>query len=129
MNVSFGSKVRHRTFGCVAMGSTVLFILRSRLQHPVFNPVAPYRYLLPTMYLFMTDITYPELFVCGCQTCFFVSTCCLPTPMTLASGGSLMFPLVVHQPASPSIWPAVQSLRRHKSRGDNVVRMWVQLKR
>ena len=38
--------------------------------------------------------------------------CCLPTPMTLASGGSPMFPLVVHQPASPSIWPAVQSLRR-----------------
>ena len=32
--------------------------------------------------------------------------------MTLASGGSPMFPLVVHQPASPSIWPAVQSLRR-----------------
>ena len=28
--VSFGSKVRHRTFGCVAMGSVVLFILRSR---------------------------------------------------------------------------------------------------
>ena len=25
-----------------------------------------------------------------------------PTPMTLASGGSPMFPLVVHQPASPS---------------------------
>ena len=38
--------------------------------------------------------------------------CCLPTPMTLASGGSPMFPLMVHQPASPSIWPAVQSLRR-----------------
>ena len=40
--------------------------------------------------------------------------------MTLASGGSPMFPLVVHQPASPSIWPAVQSLRRgpvHKSMG------------
>ena len=34
--------------------------------------------------------------------------CCLTTPMTLASGGSPMFPLVVHQPASPSIWPAVQ---------------------
>ena len=34
--------------------------------------------------------------------------------MTLASGGGgrSMFPLVVHQPASPSIWPAVQSLRR-----------------
>ena len=29
--VSFGSKVRHISFGCVAMGSAVLFILRSRL--------------------------------------------------------------------------------------------------
>ena len=43
-----------------------------------------------------------------------------------------MFPLMGHQPASPSIWPAVQSRRRgpvHKSRGDNVVGMWVQSKR
>ena len=29
--VSFGSKVRHRTFGCVVMGSAVLFIFMSRL--------------------------------------------------------------------------------------------------
>ena len=29
--VSFGSKVTPRTFGCVAMGSAVLFILRARL--------------------------------------------------------------------------------------------------
>ena len=29
--VSFGSKVRTRTFGCVAMGSALLFIVRSRL--------------------------------------------------------------------------------------------------
>ena len=28
---SFRSKVRPRTFGCVAMGSTVLYILKSRL--------------------------------------------------------------------------------------------------
>ena len=58
--------------------------------------------------------------------------CCLPTPMTLANGGSPMCPLVVHQPASPSIWPAMQLLRRGLSTnpgGDNVVRMWVQLKR
>ena len=27
----FGSKIRPRTFGCGAMGSAVLFILRSRL--------------------------------------------------------------------------------------------------
>ena len=29
--VSFGSKVRPITFGCVAMGSALLYILRSRL--------------------------------------------------------------------------------------------------
>ena len=29
--VSFGSKVRPRTFGCISMGSAVLFILISRL--------------------------------------------------------------------------------------------------
>ena len=29
--VSFVSNVRHRTFGCVAMGSALLFIVRSRL--------------------------------------------------------------------------------------------------
>ena len=29
--VSFGSKVRLRTFGCVAMGSALLFIVRYRL--------------------------------------------------------------------------------------------------
>ena len=59
--------------------------------------------------------TVPELSSC----------CCLPTPLTLVSGGSPMIPLVVHQPAYPSIWPAAPSLRQ----GDNVMRMWVQLKR
>ena len=29
--VSFGSTVRPRTFGCVAMGSALLFIVRARL--------------------------------------------------------------------------------------------------
>ena len=29
--VSFGSKIRPSTFGCVAMGCAVLFMLRSRL--------------------------------------------------------------------------------------------------
>ena len=49
--------------------------------------------------------------------------CCLPTPMTVASGGSPMFPLAVHQPASPSIWPAVQSLRRGLSTNPGAT-MW-----
>ena len=62
---------------------------------------------------------------------FFVSCCCLPTPMTLASGGV----------RCSRLWSTSQLLRPsgqqcshsggsvHKSRGDNVVRMWVQLKR
>ena len=32
------------------------------------NPVAPYRYRLPTVYLFMVDIANPDLFVCSCRT-------------------------------------------------------------
>ena len=31
--------------------------------HTVFNPVAPYVYLLSIMYLFITDITNPDSFV------------------------------------------------------------------
>ena len=45
---------------------------------------------------------------------------CVPTPMNLASMGSPMFPLVVHQSASPSIWPAVQTLRRGLSTNPGV---------
>ena len=33
--------------------------------HPVFNPVAPYGYLLSDMYLFMADITNPDFLVLG----------------------------------------------------------------
>ena len=43
--------------------------------------------------------------------------------MTLASRGSPIFPPVVHQPASPSIWPAVQSLQRGLSTNPGVT-MW-----
>ena len=58
-----------------------------------------------------------------CHNKHISSCCCLPTPMALASGGSPMFPLVVHQPASPSIWPAVQSLRRGLSTNPGAT-MW-----
>ena len=34
---------------------------------PVFNSVAHYGYLLPTVYLFMADIANPDLFVCSCR--------------------------------------------------------------
>ena len=48
----------------------------------------------------------------GRVPCHYSCCCCLPTPLTLASGGSRIIPLLVHQPASPSIWPAVPSLQR-----------------
>ena len=32
-------------------------------MHPVFNPVAPYRYLLPNLYLSVADIANPDLCV------------------------------------------------------------------
>ena len=35
---SFGSKVRPRTFGCVVMGSTMLFIVRSGFSMRLFCP-------------------------------------------------------------------------------------------
>ena len=58
--------------------------------------------------------------------------CCLPTPMTLASGGESDVP-ACGPPASFSIHLASSAVTPagsvHKSRGDNVVRMWVQLKR
>ena len=37
---------------------------------------------------------------------------CLPTPLTLVCGRSPIIPLLVHQPAYLSIWPAAPSLQR-----------------
>ena len=37
-------------------------------MHPVFNPVSPYRYLLPNMYLSVSDIANPDLLACSSQT-------------------------------------------------------------
>ena len=34
----------------------------------MFNPVAPYRYLLPNLYLSVVDIENPDLFACGSRT-------------------------------------------------------------
>ena len=33
----------------------------------MFNPVAPYRYLLHTVYLFVADIANPDLLACSCR--------------------------------------------------------------
>ena len=47
-----------------------------------------------------------------------LSSCCISTPLTLASGEIRIFSLVINQPTSPSIWTAVLSV--HKSCYDNV---------
>ena len=49
--------------GCV-------FLERTSEVHPVFNPVAPYRYLLPNLYLSVADIANPDLFACSSWTRF-----------------------------------------------------------
>ena len=64
----------------------------------------------------------------GCDFC-----CCLPTPLTLTSvGGGSNLP-TYSPPASFSVRLANSTVTPagsvHKSRGDNVVCMWVQLKR
>ena len=45
--------------------------------------------------------------------------CCLPTPLTLVRGGGVI-PLLVHQPAYLSIWPAAPSLQRGPSTNPGV---------
>ena len=77
--------------------------------------------------VFVFSVMWSELLMTSAICCPLVimeeACCCLPTPMTLDSGGSPMFPLVVHQPGSPYIWPAVQSLRRGLSTNPGVT-MW-----
>ena len=58
--------------------------------------------------------------------------CCLPTPLTIPSGGESDVP-ACGPPASFSVHLASSAVTPagsvHKSRGNNVVRMWEQLKR
>ena len=54
---------------------------------------------------YISDITL--MYILEVSSYIIIYHCCLPTPMALASGASPIFPIVVHQPASPSIWPTV----------------------
>ena len=62
-----------------------------------------------------------------------ICCCCLPTSMTLASGGGESDVPACGLPASFSNNLASSAVTSagsvHKSRGDHVVRMWVQLRR
>ena len=66
---------------------------------------------------------YRDLMRSKLDYCCIVYGYCLPTPLTLASGGSPIFPHVVHQAASPASSAVTPSVSFHKSSGDNVVRM------
>ena len=83
-----------------------------RFVHPIVSHYI--KHFLPIHSIIICFLYIPQIF----NLC-----CCLPTPMTLASGGSPMFPRVVHQPASPSIWPAEQLRRRGPSTNPGVT-MW-----
>ena len=122
------NKVAERYLGSEFLGHATAVDLLTHFKQGI-SRLDPKRLLQVSMdgpnvnWKFYTDLTkernseeLPQLLNIGC-------CCCLPTPMTLASGGSPMFPHVVHQPASPSIWPAVQSLRRGLSTNPGVT-MW-----
>ena len=66
--------------------------------HPVFNPVAPYGYLLPNMYLCMAYITNPDLFVScnGTWISLYITRFCEEQ----------------RQPSSGSPWPACPKIKR-----------------
>ena len=53
----------------------------------------------------------------------FVVVAVYPLPRPLLVGDSPVFPHVIHQAASPSIWPAVHSLRRGLSTNPGMT-MW-----
>ena len=42
----------------------------------MFNTVAPYRYLLPNLYLSVADIANPDMFVCGSRTWISLDIAC-----------------------------------------------------
>ena len=58
----------------------------------MFNPVAPYRYLLPNLYFSVADIANPDLFACGGRTWISLDIA--------------RFYEQQRQPSSGSAWPA-----------------------
>ena len=111
----------HLVWGSAVMITDSLFRISEKCSTHLFSWVSSVVRGFPSLSLTRLALA------CVClQSCLYITVsccCCLPTPMTLASGGSPMFPLAVHQPASPSIWPAVQSPRRGLSTNPGAT-MW-----
>ena len=78
------------------------------------SPVSPYRYLLPTVYLFMADIGNPDLAVCSCRIWI-----CLDITH---------FSEYQRQPCSGPAWPAFKKKRSigHPLRGRQVSTQFAQ---
>ena len=128
---------------CIILFFWLLYILT---YVPLFLLLFDIFYMIPFFHSYHAPIFHTLTFICmcrhqesqflhGCSFCcislFILCCCCLPTSMTLASGG-IRCPRMwstssfsVHL-ASSAVTPAGST---HKSRGDNVVRMRVQLKR
>ena len=116
--VSFGSKVRSRTFECIAMGIAVLFILSSRfLLNSAGSVVSRLQVVLSgfSVRLFCFVQTKPFCMY-GCMY-FLAVVVVLPSPLTLVCVGSQIIQVLVQQPAYLSITPSGYV---HKSRGDSV---------
>ena len=56
----------------------------------MFNPVAPYRYLLPYLYLSVADIAIPDLFECGSRTWISLDIACFYEELCQPSSGSAL---------------------------------------
>ena len=128
--VSLGSSVSPSILGLMFMGSVMLSICSSScVLYSTRSGVKRVHVVLSGLIM--------RLFVCVylCISCrfdwmfafamFMSLCCCLPTPMSDVPA--------CHPPASFSVHLASSAVTPagsvHKSRGDNVVRMWVQLKR
>ena len=74
---------------CIVLGGYLRI-----LDAPSFNPIVPYRYLLPNMYLSVAEIANPDFLGCCCQT--------------WSSLDIARFYEEQCQPSSGSAWPACQ---------------------
>ena len=97
-------------------------------MHPVFNHSAPYGYMLHTVYLFMADIANPDLVVC-CRTWRREGSTQFAQQFVTAVIAPPHVCCIVWSPVDlvSSVITTAGSV--HKSRGDNVVCILVQLKR
>ena len=78
LHVSFGSKVKPRTFGCVAMGSAVLFILRSSLLvFSVGAGVIRVQVVLSGFSVILLCFVQAKLFVCMVVSFFCCTRDCI----------------------------------------------------